>query len=146
MQFSLLVNDACVMSNKPFSHAGILRFEGQAITVIPNQGPCYRCLFPEPPPPGMVPSCQEAGILGAVAGIMGMVQATEVLKYILDKGELLIGKLLVFNALEMSFRKLNIQRNFSCQVCGDKPTITKLIDYEQFCGLMSQTREIGGEN
>jgi len=146
MQFSLLVNDACVMSNKPFSHAGILRFEGQAITVILNQGPCYRCLFPEPPPPGMIPSCQEAGILGAVAGIMGMVQATEVLKYILGKGELLIGKLLVFNALEMSFRKLNIQRNFSCQVCRDKPTITKLIDYEQFCGLMSQTREIGGEN
>lgn len=130
-----LVNDACVMSNKPFSHAGILRFDGQAITVIPGQGPCYRCLFPEPPPPGMVPSCQEAGILGVVAGILGMVQATEVLKYILGKGELLIGKLLVFNALEMSFRKLNIQRNFSCHLCGDKPTITNLIDYEQFCGL-----------
>lgn len=130
-----LVNDACVMSNKPFSHAGILRFDGQATTIIPGQGPCYRCLFPEPPPPGMVPSCQEAGILGVVAGILGMVQATEVLKYILGKGELLIGKLLVFNTLEMSFRKLNIQRNFSCQVCGDNPTITELIDYEQFCGL-----------
>lgn len=130
-----LVNDACVISNKPFSHAGILRFDGQAITIIPHQGPCYRCLFPEPPPPGMVPSCQEAGILGAVAGVLGVIQATEVLKYILGKGDLLVGQLLVFNALEMSFRKLNVLRNNSCPVCGDKPTITELIDYEQFCGL-----------
>lgn len=130
-----LVNDACVMSNKPFSHAGILRFDGQATTIIPHQGPCYRCLFQEPPPPGMVPSCQEAGILGAVAGVLGIIQATEVLKYILGKGELLVGKLLIFNALEMNFRKLNIQRNKNCPVCGDKPTITKLIDYEQFCGI-----------
>lgn len=132
-----LVNDACVISDKPFSHAGILRFEGQAITIIPHQGPCYRCLFPEPPPPGVVPSCQEAGILGAVAGMLGMIQAAEVLKYILGIDELLVGKLLVFNALEMSFRKLSIQRNNSCPVCGDKPTITELIDYEQFCGIYS---------
>lgn len=130
-----LVNDACVMSNKPLSHAGILRFDGQATTIIPHQGPCYRCLFSEPPPPGMVPSCQEAGILGAVAGILGVIQATEVLKYVLGKGELLVGKLLIFNALEMNFRKLNIQRNNNCPVCGDNPTITELIDYEQFCNI-----------
>jgi len=141
-----LVNDACVLLNKPFSHAGILRFDGQATTIIPHQGPCYRCLFPEPPPPGMIPSCQEAGILGAVAGILGVVQATEVLKYILGKGELLVGKLLVFNALQMSFRKLNIQQNNNCPVCGDKPTITELIDYEQFCRLRSQNCQTGGEN
>ncbi|MCM8784932.1 MAG: molybdopterin-synthase adenylyltransferase MoeB [Candidatus Omnitrophica bacterium] len=132
-----LVNDACVMSNKPLSHAGILRFDGQATTIIPHQSPCYRCIFPEPPPPGVIPSCQEAGILGVVAGILGLIQATEVLKFILGKGELLIGKLLVFNALEMSFRKLNIHRNNNCAVCGDKPTITELIDYEQFCELRS---------
>lgn len=131
-----LVNDACVLSNKPFCHAGILRFDGQVITIIPLQGPCYRCLFPEPPPPGMVPSCQEAGILGAVAGVLGVIQATEVLKFALGKGELLIGKLLVFNALEMSFRKLTIQRNKQCPVCGDRPTVTELIDYEEFCNLI----------
>jgi adenylyltransferase/sulfurtransferase len=130
-----LVNDACIMQNKPLSHAGILRFEGQATTIIPHQGPCYRCLFSEPPPPGMVPSCQEAGILGAVAGILGIIQATEVLKLILGKGELLKGKLLVYNALEMTFRRLNIQRREDCPVCGNNPTIKELIDYEQFCAL-----------
>jgi adenylyltransferase/sulfurtransferase len=130
-----LVNDACVLSNKPLSHAGILSFDGQAITIIPRQGPCYRCLFQEPPPPGMVPSCQEAGILGVVAGVLGLIQATEVLKYILEKGDLLVGKLLIFNALEMNFRKLNIQRNINCSVCGDNPTITELIDYEEFCQI-----------
>ena len=129
-----LVNDACVMAKKPFSHAGILRFEGQAITIVPNEGPCYRCLFPDPPPQGMVPSCSQAGILGGVAGILGEIQATEVLKFILGKGELLLGKLLVFNALKMDFRKLNIQKNPDCPVCGNKPTITELIDYELFCG------------
>lgn len=130
-----LVNDACIISNKPFSHAGILKFEGQATTIIPYKGPCYRCIFSEPPPPGMVPSCQEAGILGVVAGILGIIQATEVIKYILEKGELLVGKLLIFNALEMSFRKLNIERNRDCPICGDNPTIKELIDYEEFCGL-----------
>ncbi|MFN3966098.1 MAG: HesA/MoeB/ThiF family protein [Endomicrobiia bacterium] len=141
-----LVNDACVLSKKPLIHAGILRFDGQATTIIPYEGPCYRCIFPEPPPPGMVPSCQEAGILGVVAGVLGVIQATEVIKYILGKGDLLLGKLLIFNALEMNFRKLNIQKNKNCQICGDNPTIKELIDYEQFCGLrMTQTCQTGGK-
>lgn len=113
-----LVNDACVMVKKPFSHAGILQFEGQAITVIPNEGPCYRCLFPEPPPAGMVPSCEQSGIFGVVAGVLGEIQAAEVLKFILGKGELLLGELLVFNALKMDFRKVNVQKNPECSVCG----------------------------
>ncbi|MBU2567986.1 MAG: molybdopterin-synthase adenylyltransferase MoeB [Elusimicrobia bacterium] len=133
-----LVNDACVFSNKPLVHAGILKFDGQATTIIPNEGPCYRCLFPEPPPPGMVPSCQEAGIIGVVAGMLGIVQATEALKFILGAGELLVGKLLICNALEMNFRKLNFQRNPGCVVCGDKPSIKELTDYEQFCGVRPQ--------
>lgn len=108
---------------------------GQAFTIIPYHTSCYRCLFPEPPPPGAVPSCQEAGILGVVAGILGVIQATEVLKYILGKGELLTGKLLVFNAREMTFRKLNIERDPQCCVCGNNPSVTELIDYEQFCRL-----------
>ena len=132
-----LVNDACIMSNKPLSYAGILRFDGQVTTIIPHEGPCYRCIFSEPPPPGMVLSCQEAGVLGVVAGILGVIQATEVLKYILGKGTLLVGKLLIFNALEMDFRKLNIQKNKNCSICGSTPTITELIDYEQFCGIRS---------
>lgn len=130
-----LVNDACVISDKPLSHAGIFRFDGQATTIIPHQGPCYRCLFPEPPPPGMVPSCQEAGILGAVAGIMGTVQANEVLKFILGKGELLVGKLLIFDALKSSFRMVKFAQGKDCPVCGENPTVTKLIDYEDFCSL-----------
>ncbi|OGS39577.1 MAG: adenylyltransferase [Elusimicrobia bacterium RIFOXYD2_FULL_34_30] len=130
-----LVNDACVLLKKPLIHAGILRFDGQATTIIPYKSPCYRCLFPAPPPPGTVPSCQEAGILGVVAGTLGLIQATEALKYILSVGELLIGKLLIFNALEMSFRTLKIQRNKKCPICGNKPTIKKLIDYEEFCQL-----------
>lgn len=134
-----LVNDACVMLNKPLSHAGILRFEGQATTIIPHEGPCYRCIFSEPPPPGMVPSCHEAGILGVVAGILGIIQATEAIKYVLGKGELLLGKLLVYNALEMTFRKLDINRDKNCAICGEHPTITELIDYEQFCSLKTQT-------
>ncbi|MFH1287078.1 MAG: molybdopterin-synthase adenylyltransferase MoeB [bacterium] len=117
-QTRYLVNDACVMAKKPFSHAGILQFEGQAITIIPNEGPCYRCLFPDPPPQEMEPSYQQAGILGVVAGILGEIQATEVLKFILGKGELLLGKLLIFNALKMDFRKLNISKNPDCPVCG----------------------------
>ncbi len=141
-----LVNDACVISNRPLFHAAILMFDGQASTFIPHQGPCYRCIFFELPPPGAVPSCQEAGILGAVAGVLGVIQATEVLKYILGKGDLLVGKLLIFNALEMSFRELNIRRDKNCPVCGDNPTITELIDYEQFCGLRPRTcQTTGGE-
>lgn len=130
-----LVNDACVLSGKPLSHGGIFRFDGQLITIMPNQSPCYRCLFPEPPPPGLVPSCQEAGILGAVAGVIGVLQANEVLKYILGIGELLLGKLLVFNALESTFRKVRVPKDPNCPVCGDNPTIKELIDYEEFCSL-----------
>jgi molybdopterin-synthase adenylyltransferase len=130
-----LVNDACVLSKKPLSHGGIFRYDGQAMTVIPGQGACYRCLFPEPPPPGLVPSCQEAGILGAVAGVIGTIQANEVLKYILNMGDLLSGKLLVFNALDSSFRQVKVPRDPKCPVCGENPTVTKLIDYEEFCRL-----------
>ena len=130
-----LMNDACVMSGKPLSHGGIFRFDGQAITIVPGEGPCYRCLFSEPPPPGLVPSCQEAGILGAVAGVIGVIQANEVLKFILGAGELLVGKLLVFNALESSFRQVSVPKDKNCPVCGENPTITELIDYEEFCQI-----------
>lgn len=130
-----LVNDACVLAQKPFSHGGIFRFDGQAITIIPGESACYRCLFPEPPPPGLVPSCQEAGILGAVAGVIGVIQANEVLKYILGLGELLTGKLLVFNALDSSFRQVKVPKNKDCPVCGENPTVTQLIDYQEFCQL-----------
>ena len=130
-----LVNDACVLSKKPLSHGGIFRYDGQAMTIIPGQSACYRCLFPEPPPPGLMPSCQEAGILGAVAGVIGVIQANEVLKYILNMGNLLAGKLLVFNALDSSFRQVKVPRDPKCPVCGERPTVTKLIDYEEFCQL-----------
>ncbi len=130
-----LVNDACVLSKKPFSHGGIFRFDGQAITILPGESACYRCLFPEPPPPGLVPSCQEAGILGAVAGLIGVIQANEVLKYVLGIGDLLVGKLLVFNALDSSSRQVKVPKDPKCPVCGENPTVTKLIDYEEFCSL-----------
>lgn len=133
-----LVNDACVLSNKPLSHGGIFRFDGQAITIIPGKSACYRCLFNEPPPPGLVPSCQEAGILGAVAGIIGVIQANEVLKFVLDIGELLTGRLLVFNALDSSFRKVRVPKNRECSICGENPTVTKLIDYQEFCNLKNR--------
>lgn len=130
-----LVNDACVLSSKPLSHGGIFRFDGQAITIIPHQSACYRCLFPQPPPPGLVPSCQEAGILGAVAGVVGTIQANEVLKYILGIGDLLTNKLLVFNALDSYFRQVKVPKDPKCPVCGENPVVTKLIDYEEFCQL-----------
>lgn len=130
-----LINDACVMAKKPLVHAGIFRFEGQILTIKPGEGPCYRCLFPEPPPPGMVPSCQEAGILGCVAGVMGTLQATEAIKVILNLGETLTGSMLIFDALEMNFRKVKVPRDPSCAVCGENPTITELIDYEQACTI-----------
>ncbi|MDP2912557.1 MAG: molybdopterin-synthase adenylyltransferase MoeB [Candidatus Omnitrophota bacterium] len=136
-----LVNDACVISGKPLSHGGIFRFDGQAMLIYPGKGPCYRCLFPEPPPPGAMPSCQEAGILGAVAGIIGMVQANEALKVILGIGEPLIGRLLVFNALSSSFRIVKVPKNEDCAVCGRVPAIKKLIDYEEFCQVRKR-----GEN
>ncbi len=125
-----LVNDACVMNNKPFSHAGILRFEGQTFTYTPGNM-CYRCIFKEPPPKGVVPTCSEAGILGAVAGVIGTIQAVEALKYILNKGELLTNKLLTFNALTTQFREIKLKRNNNCILCGNNPTIIELQDYEQ---------------
>ncbi len=128
-----LVNDACVMLGKPLSHGSIFRFDGQATTILPGRGPCYRCLYETPPPPDLVPSCQEAGVLGIIAGIIGVVQATEVIKLQLGKGNLLNGKLLLYDSLNMDFKKLNIQRNPSCPMCGENPTITELIDYEEFC-------------
>lgn len=135
-----LVNDACVLLKKPLAHGGIFRFDGQAITIIPSKSACYRCLFPEPPPPGLVPSCQEAGILGAVAGVIGTIQANEVLKYILGIGELLTGKLLVFNALESSFRQVKVPKDAKCPACGENPTLTKLIDYEEFCQIKREVK------
>ncbi|MBI3324464.1 MAG: molybdopterin-synthase adenylyltransferase MoeB [Candidatus Omnitrophica bacterium] len=130
-----LVNDACVFLKKPNVYGSIFRFEGQATVFFPFKGPCYRCLFPEPPPPGMVPSCAEGGVLGVLPGIIGTIQATEGIKLIIGKGEPLIGRLLLFNALAMEFRVVKLKRNPDCPVCGDHPTITKLIDYEQFCGV-----------
>lgn len=130
-----LVNDACVLSKKPLVHAGIFRYDGQIMTILPGKGPCYRCLFAEPPPPGAVPSCQEGGILGAVAGALGVLQANEVLKFILATGELLSGRLLIFNALDSTFRTVKVPKDNDCLVCSDHPKITKLIDYQEFCSL-----------
>jgi len=130
-----LVNDACVFQKKPNIYGSIFRFDGQTSVFYPFKGPCYRCLFPEPPPPGLVPSCAEGGVLGVLPGIIGTIQATEAIKLVTGKGEPLIGRLLLFNALKMEFREVALRRNPDCPVCGDKPTITELIDYEQFCGL-----------
>lgn len=130
-----LVNDACVFLNKTNIYGSIFRFEGQATVFQPKVGPCYRCLYPEPPPPGEVPSCAEGGVLGILPGLVGMIQASEAIKYFLGKGESLVGRLLQISVLDMSFREVKIRRDKDCPVCGDHPTITKLIDYEQFCGL-----------
>lgn len=131
-----LTNDACVLLGKPNVYGSIFRFEGQASVFDPKRGaPCYRCLYPEPPPPGMVPSCAEGGVLGALPGIIGVIQATEILKLILGVGNLLLGRLLLYNALEMSFRELKLRRDPECPICGENPTIHELIDYDQFCGL-----------
>ncbi len=130
-----LVNDACVLLNKPNIYGSIFRFEGQATVFKPKTGPCYRCLYPEPPPPGMVPSCAEGGVLGILPGVIGVIQATEAVKLIVGKGEPLIGRLLLYNALDMTFRTVKLRRDKNCPVCGDRPTVTKLIDYEAFCGL-----------
>jgi adenylyltransferase/sulfurtransferase len=128
-----LVNDACVFLNKPLVDGSILLFDGQATVYLPGKG-CYRCLFPNPPPPGLVPSCAEAGVLGALCGLVGSIQATETLKLILGIGDLLNGRLLIIDALSMEFRALKIRRDPTCVVCGDHPTVTELIDYEAFCG------------
>ena len=130
-----LVNDACVMTGKPNVYASIFRFEGQASVFAAAQGPCYRCLYPEPPPPGMVPSCAEGGVLGILPGLLGVIQATEAVKLILGAGSPLIGRLLLVDALEMKFRELKLRKNPDCVVCGANPTVRKLVDYEAFCGL-----------
>ena len=129
-----LINDACVLMNKVNIHGSIFRFEGQATVFDPKNGPCYRCLYPEPPPPGLVPNCQEGGVLGVLAGIIGNIQAVETLKLVLGIGESLAGKLLIYDALNTEFRKLKLKRDVNCPVCGDNPTIKELIDYEEFCG------------
>lgn len=128
-----LVNDACVFLKKPLSHGSIFRFEGQVTTIVPFEGPCYRCLYEAPPPPGLVPSCQEAGVLGVLPGVIGSIQATEIVKLILGKGEILKGKLLIYDSLNMDFKKVKIHKNPNCPVCSDKATIRELIDYEEFC-------------
>jgi molybdopterin/thiamine biosynthesis adenylyltransferase/rhodanese-related sulfurtransferase len=131
-----LTNDACVLLKKPNVYGSIFRFEGQASVFAPHLGgPCYRCLYPEPPPPGMVPSCAEGGVLGVLPGIIGCIQATEILKLAIGKGTSLVGRLVLFNALDMKFRELKLRRDPACPVCGEHPTIKELIDYEQFCGI-----------
>jgi adenylyltransferase/sulfurtransferase len=130
-----LVNDACVLAGKPNAYGSIFRFEGQASVFATKEGPCYRCLYPEPPPPGLVPSCAEGGVLGVLPGIIGVIQATEAIKLILGIGEPLIGRFLIYDALKMRFRELRLRKDPDCPVCGTHPTVTKLIDYEQFCGI-----------
>jgi adenylyltransferase/sulfurtransferase len=134
-----LVNDACVLLGKPNVYGSIFRFEGQASVFATEQGPCYRCLYPEPPPPGLVPSCAEGGVLGILPGLVGVIQATEVIKLILGKGESLIGRLLLIDALSMRFRELKLRKNPECPVCGQNPTVTELIDYQHFCGIVPET-------
>jgi adenylyltransferase/sulfurtransferase len=133
-----LVNDACVLLDKPNVYGSIFRFDGQASVFYPGRGPCYRCLYPEPPPPGEVPSCAEGGVLGILPGLIGCIQATEAVKLILGIGSPLVGRLLLYDALQMAFREFKVRRNPRCPVCGEKPTITRLIDYEQFCGVRGQ--------
>ena len=134
-----LVNDACVLLGKPNVYGSIFRFEGQASVFATEAGPCYRCLYPEPPPPGLVPSCAEGGVLGILPGLVGVIQATEVIKLILGKGDSLIGRLLLIDALNMRFRELKLRKNPECPVCGTNPTVTALIDYDHFCGIVPET-------
>ncbi len=133
-----LVNDACVLSGKPNVYGSIFRFEGQASVFAAKDGPCYRCLYPEPPPPGVVPSCAEGGVLGILPGLIGVIQATETIKLILGVGEPLIGRLLLVDSLAMRFRELKLRKNPDCPVCGTHPTVTQLIDYNQFCGIRGE--------
>ncbi|NJN66988.1 MAG: molybdopterin-synthase adenylyltransferase MoeB [Chloroflexaceae bacterium] len=136
-QTRYLTNDACVMLGKPNVYGSIYGFEGQCTVFHPKAGgPCYRCLYPEPPPPGLVPSCADAGVLGIVPGVMGTIQATEVVKLLTGLGEPLIGRLLLYDALGMQFRQMKLRRQAACPMCGDYPTITELMDYDQFCGIM----------
>jgi adenylyltransferase/sulfurtransferase len=130
------VNDACVLLGKPNAYGSIFRFDGQASVFAVKGGPCYRCLYPEPPPPGLVPSCAEGGVLGVLPGVIGVIQATEAIKLILGSGQPLIGRLLLYDALQMRFRELKLRRDPECPICGDHPTIHALIDYDQFCGVV----------
>lgn len=139
-----LVNDACVLSAIPYVYASVFRFEGQASVFASAGGPCYRCLYPEPPPPGMVPSCAEGGVLGVLPGLLGVIQATEAIKLILGTGNLLVGRLLLVDALSMRFREVKIRKNPDCPVCGTNPTVRELIDYEQFCGIRGEESYTGG--
>lgn len=137
-----LINDACVMAKKPFSHAGILQFQGQLMTYVPGEGPCYRCIFRDPPPENAVPSCKEAGVIGVMGGVIGSLQAMEAVKYIVGVGELLTGCMLTYDALKMKFRKVELPEHVpDCPICGEHPTITQLIDYEQkSCRILSESK------
>jgi sulfur-carrier protein adenylyltransferase/sulfurtransferase len=135
-----LVNDACVLLGKPNVYGSIFRFEGQASVFATKDGPCYRCLYPEPPPPGVVPSCAEGGVLGILPGLVGIIQATEAIKLILGAGDSLVGRLLLVDALAMRFRELKLRKSADCPVCGANPTVTALIDYEQFCGIRGEEK------
>ena len=137
-----LVNDACVLLGKPNVYASIYRFEGQASVFFAKKGPCYRCLYHEPPPPGAVPSCAEGGVLGVLPGIMGSIQAAEAIDLVLGKGTPLIGRLMLFDALDMKFKEVKLRKDPNCSVCGANPTVTKLIDYEAFCGFKEERREL----
>ncbi|HZB96504.1 MAG TPA: molybdopterin-synthase adenylyltransferase MoeB [Herpetosiphonaceae bacterium] len=141
-----LVNDACVLLDKPNVYGSIFRFEGQASVFAVKEGPCYRCLYPEPPPPGLVPSCAEGGVLGVLPGLIGTIQATEAIKLIIGQGTPLIGRLLLLDALEMRFRELKLRKNPDCPVCGTHPTVTELIDYQAFCGVSPQTTGLSRED
>ncbi len=136
-----LANDACVLLGKPYVYGCILRFDGQASVFYSKEGPCYRCLYPEPPPPGLVPSCAEGGVLGVLCGIVGCLQATEALKLILGKGDTLVGRLVLYDALKMKFQEMKLRKDKNCPICGENPTITELIDYEQFCGIPQASEE-----
>jgi len=137
-----LTNDACVLLGKPNAYGSIFRFEGQASVFATKGGPCYRCLYPEPPPPGLVPSCAEGGVLGVLPGVIGTIQATEAIKLIMGIGEPLIGRFLIYDALRMKFRELKLKKDPDCPVCGTHPTVTELIDYEQFCGVAPAAPEV----
>jgi adenylyltransferase/sulfurtransferase len=146
-QTRYLVNDASVLLGKPNVYGSIFRFDGQASVFYPQGGgPCYRCLYPEPPPPGLVPSCAEGGVLGILPGIIGVIQATEAIKLILGEGDTLLGRLLLFDALKMKFRELKLRRNPECPLCGEHPTITKLIDYDVFCGITPPAQQVEGSD
>jgi adenylyltransferase/sulfurtransferase len=142
-----LSNDAAVMLGKPNVYGSIFRFEGQATVFSPKDGgPCYRCLYPEPPPPGLVPSCAEGGVLGVLPGVIGTIQATEAIKLLTGIGETLVGRLMLYDALAMRFRELKLRRNPACPVCGEQPTVTELIDYEQFCGITPEVQSVSNQN